>query len=129
MLSAGHDLALRPDVAISERKCWALGLLRRVGSRTTARSLWSRELEAACRATEQPGFGVRCGERLQFGYGVAYRQYQSTGSYVQYETDPVGQHGPAIDAVGDELGLMRLDQVFSLAARATQRVIRMSAVL
>ncbi len=102
----------------------------------------ARRVAAACDATEQLGFGAGAGERdadprrglgdapgdleqaqpqggelgrgerLGFGDGVAHRQHEPAGGGVQHEADLVGECGPADGAVGGELALVELDQVF-----------------
>jgi hypothetical protein len=57
------------------------------------------------------------------GNGIAHGEHQPIGSGVQHETDLVGERRTATGAVGGELRLVQLDQVFGLAARAIQAVV------
>ena len=63
------------------------------------------------------------GQFAGFGNGVAHGEHQPIGGGVENKTDLIGERRTAAGAIGGELGLMQLDQVLGLAARAIQAVI------
>ena len=65
----------------------------------------------------------RAGEVAGLGDGLAQGEHQPIGRRVQREPHLIGDRGAAGRAVGGELGLVQLDQVLGLAARAIERVV------
>ena len=63
------------------------------------------------------------GERLRLGDGVTHGQHQPVGGGVQHEADLIGEWRAATGAVGGELALVQLDQVFGLTARTIEGVV------
>ena len=55
--------------------------------------------------------------------GLANRQHEPVGGRVQHEVDLIGERLTAGGAIGPELGLVQLHQIFGLASRAIQAVV------
>jgi hypothetical protein len=64
-----------------------------------------------------------CGQFPGFGNRVAHRQLQPISGGVENEADLIGGRRTAAGAIGGELRLMQLDQIFGLASRAIQAVV------
>src|SRR5471030_2915781 len=58
-----------------------------------------------------------------FGNGVAHGKHQPISGGMENEADLVGKRRTAAGAIGGELRLVQLDQIFGLAARAIQAVV------
>ena len=116
-----------------------------MSGRTPRRSRTEREQRAG-QAADQVGFGTCDGERkanaargfddpgcdfqetktqrrelgssqfLDFGNGVAHGQHQPISGGMEHEADLVGERRTATGAIGGELCLVQLDQIFGLAA-------------
>src|SRR6188472_370422 len=119
----------------------------------TPRRLRTERQQRAGQAADQVGFGTCRGERKanaacglddtggdfqepktqrrelgsgqfpDFGNGVAYGQHQPISGGVENEANLIGERRTAAGAIGGELRLMQLDQIFGLAARAIQAVV------
>jgi len=58
-----------------------------------------------------------------FGNGVAHGKHQPISGGMENEAELVGKRRTAAGAIGGELRLVQLDQIFGLAARAIQAVV------
>ena len=65
-------------------------------------------------------------ERHAAGHGVAQREHQPVGGGVQDEAELVGERALAGGAAGGELGLVLLDEVLDLSARAVDPLVEMT---
>ena len=69
---------------------------------------------------EADGRELGLGQRVGLGDGGAYGEDQPISGGVQDEPHLIGERRAAAGAVGGELGLVQLDQVLGLAARAVE---------
>lgn len=63
---------------------------------------------------------LRLGEIARFGNGVADSEHQPIGGGVEDEANLIGERRAARRAVGGELSLVQLDEIFRLAASAVE---------
>ena len=63
---------------------------------------------------------IRLSQIARFRNGVADGEHQPIGAGVQNKADLVGERRAARRAIGGELGLVQLDEIFRLPARAIE---------
>ena len=121
-----HAPPIKDRAAAARLASRGSGRLRDMPRRTQggAPGSWSRQHGRRFSKTERRSVANSAITHTQdFGNGVAHGRHQPISGRMEHETDLVGLRRTATGAIGGELCLMQLDQVFGLAARAIRTVV------
>ena len=120
----GTRPADRDRVGVARRASRGRGRLRDKQRRTRGESgSWSRQPGRRFSRAEDAGSRTRRWPIPGLWDGLAHGQHQPISGGMENEADLVGKRRTATGAIGGKLGLVQLDQIFGLAARAIQAVV------